>query len=161
MTMTPTLPSYLDSTPGASDAAQDLATQGEEWLGRMQESVFLGLGPKGVFDDLERIFKECRMANWDGYDAVPVRLETLIYTRRFLLALPWGTPPPAVGAEPDGHLTLEWYRSPRRTLSISVSPDGDLHYAALLGPRTRYGTELFVNEVPRVIIDLIDEMSIV
>ena len=161
MTMTAMFRPSLEPTRGASDAAQDLATQREEWQGRMQDSVFLGLGAKGIFDDLGSIFQECRSANWDGYGAVPVRPETLINTRRFLLALPWGTPPPAIGAEPDGHLTLEWHRSPRRTLSISVSPDGDLHFAALLGPRTRYGTELFVNDVPRVILDLIDEISIV
>jgi len=38
---------------------------------------------------------------------------------------------------------------------VSVSPEGDLHYAALLGPNKAYGTELFFGEVPKAILDLI------
>jgi len=49
-----------------------------------------------------------------------------------------------VGAESDGHITFEWYTSPRHILSISVSPDGKLHYAALIGSRKAYGTEDFL-----------------
>lgn len=154
-----TFPSCLDSTPGSSAAAKDLAAQGEEWQERIQDSAFLGFGPKGIFDELLSVFRECQTANWDGYGAAPVTPDTYLNTLRFLLALPWGTPPPAIGAEPDGHLTLEWYRTPRRTLSVSISPDGEIHFAALLGPRRQYGTELFVNEVPEIILALVDTIG--
>jgi hypothetical protein len=40
-------------------------------------------------------------------------------------------------------------------LSVSVSPDGELHYAALLGLSKAYGTEPFFGEAPRPILDLI------
>jgi hypothetical protein len=65
----------------------------------------------------------------------------------------------SVGVEPDGHLTVEWYRSPEETLSVSISADGDLHFAALLGLTKAYGTEPFVSEVPKMISDLIHRVT--
>jgi hypothetical protein len=44
-------------------------------------------------------------------------------------------------------------------LSISVTPDGNLHYAAISGLRTSYGTEPFFDIVPRTIINLIFEIQ--
>jgi integrase len=37
-------------------------------------------------------------------------------------------------------LLFEWYKGPRRTLSINLTAVGDLHYAALLGPNKQCGT---------------------
>ena len=108
-----------------------------------------------VIDELSRVAEECRSANWDGYGAAAVAEDTFKQARSFLDALPVGTPAPSVGAEPDGQLTLEWYRSPRRLLSISVSSGGDLHYAALIGPAKAYGTEPFLGEAPQPIVHLI------
>ena len=61
-------------------------------------------------------------------------------------------PAPTIGVEPDGHITFEWYRDPGRVLSVSIGPDGDLHYAALLGGVSRVnGTEPFFRDVPKEI----------
>ena len=66
---------------------------------------------------------------------------------------------PSIGAEPDGQITVEWYRSPQRTLSVSISPDGELHYAALLGSAKTCGTEPFTGAVPNVVADLIHRVT--
>jgi hypothetical protein len=108
-----------------------------------------------VLEELLKTFEECRQPNWDGYGAQSVREETYHLAHQFLTALPLSTPVPSIGAEPDGQITVEWYRSPQRTLSVSISPDGDLHYAALLGSAKTCGTEPFVGDVPKVISDLI------
>jgi hypothetical protein len=76
---------------------------------------------KGVFEELLKAFEECRKPNWDGYGAEAVREETYHLAHQFLVALPRSTPAPSIGAEPDGHITVEWYRSPQRTLSVSIS----------------------------------------
>ncbi len=110
---------------------------------------------KALFDELFETVEECRQPNWDGYGAQSVRDETYRFAYEFLAALPKDTPAPSVGAEPDGHLTVEWYQSPERTLSVSISAGGDLHFAALLGETKAYGTEPFVGEVPKIIPDLI------
>jgi len=110
---------------------------------------------RGAFEELLKTFEECREPNWDGYGAQSVREETYDLAHQFLAALPLSTSVPSIGAEPDGQITVEWYRSPQRTLSVSISPDGELHYAALLGTERICGTETFRARMPQVLSDLI------
>lgn len=113
----------------------------------------------GVFQELLKTFEECREPNWDGYGAHAVREETYHLAHQFLAALPLRTPVPSIGAEPDGHITLEWYRSPQRTLSVSISQDGELHYAALLEEERICGTETFQARMPDIFTDLIGRLE--
>lgn len=146
------------TTGGASDTAYFIAEQIQKRRGHLQSSYSLGLGAKRVLEDLIKVAEECRSANWDGYGAAPITNETFWHAYHFLSALPFGFPSPSVGAEPDGHLTFEWHRSSRRTLSISISPEGELHYAALLGSSKAYGTEPFSEAVPKIVLDLINRV---
>jgi len=142
-------------TPGASETAWFVADEAEKGRFRLQESYAFGMAGKGVLSELLETAEECRDPNWDGYGAVPVADITYQLAQQFLKALPLGISAPTIGAEPDGHLTIEWYRSPRRTLSVSISPEGDLHYAALIGTAKAFGTEAFFGEAPKTIVDLI------
>jgi hypothetical protein len=119
------------------------------------------LNREGMFEELLKTFEECREPSWDGYGAQSVREETYDLAHQFLAALPLSTPVPSIGAEPDGHITAEWYRSPQRTLSVSISPEGELHFAALLGSAKTYGTESFIGAVPKVLADLIRRVGAV
>lgn len=150
------LPQFGATTSGgASATAGFIAKQIDQWRRQLQDSYALGQRAKGTFNELYQAFEECRRANWDGYGAVPVSQETFDQAYRFLGALPLGAPAPTVGAEPDGHITFEWYQSPRRTLSISISPESELHYAALLGASKDYGTEPFFGDIPQNILGLV------
>ena len=147
------------TTQGASDAAQFVAAEAERGRWHLQDSYAFGLGGKGVFSEL---YSWPIVASWaTGMVTVqtPISADVYALACQFLGALPLGIAAPSVGAEPDGHLTLEWYRSPRRLLSVSVSPERDLHYAALLGPSKAYGTEAFFGDVPRTILDLIHRVQ--
>ena len=144
---------------GASEAAGFVDRQRQESRRQLQGSYILGQQAKGSINELCQVVEECRQANWDGYGAAPVSVRAFQLAYEFLEALPLGTSAPSVGAEPDGHITLEWYRSPRRTLSISVSPEGELHYAALMGASKAYGTEPFFGEVPKELMDLIQRIT--
>jgi hypothetical protein len=143
-------------TLGVSEEAQAVAkaTQAE----RRDISRTNALGRSSVFDELGAVWEECRHSNWDGYDALPVTWETLQHADRLIESLPLGTSLPSVGAEPDGALTLEWHQSRRRTLSVSVTAEGELHYAALLGPNRAFGTEAFFGEIPQKILGLIQQV---
>jgi hypothetical protein len=143
------------SSRATSPTATFIAQESDRNRKRLQTSVSLGLGLTGVFEELFDVYEDCHQPNWDGYEATAITRETYLNAFRFLESLPLGTPAPSVGAEPDGHLTLEWHRSPRRTLSVSVSPDGDMHYAALLGSSKAYGTEPFFGDAPKAVLDLI------
>ena len=144
---------------GTSETAGFITEQIQRWRQQLQGSYALGQQAKGSLNELYQVFEECRRANWDGYGATPVSGRVFQLAYAFLEALPLGTPAPSIGAEPDGHITLEWYHSPRRTLSISVSQEGDLHYAALMGISKAYGTAPFFGEVPKEIIDLIRRVA--
>jgi hypothetical protein len=120
----------------------------------------VALGKQTAYSELTNFWEECKSPDWDGYDALPVQEKTFLNTYSFIEALPLDYPLPSVGAEPDGHLTLEWYRDPRWTLSVSVSPEGILYYAALFGSSDPRGSEQFLgNNIPRSIHDLITEFK--
>lgn len=155
--MTPSTPtSYaVFASHGTSKTAQFIANQARSGRRQLQESFTLGMQGKGAFDELSKVYEECSEPNWDGYDALPVTEAAYQLAFEFLETLPLSTPLPSFGAEPDGHITLEWHRSPSRTLSVSVSPEDELHYAALLGDSKAYGTEPFFGEAPKAIVDLI------
>ena len=104
---------------------------------------------------LFQTFKECREPNWgNGHRSTRSRRD-LRFSSSILDGFTANTPVPSIGTEPDGHITVEWYRSPQRTLSVSISPDGELHYAALLGAERICGTETFRARMPQVLSDLI------
>ncbi len=148
-------------TQGASETAWFVADEAEKGRCRLQDSYAFGMAGKGVLSELLQTVRECCDSNWDGYGAEPVSEITFRVAQQFLNVLPLGISAPTIGAEPDGHLTIEWYRSPRRTLSVSISPEGDLHYAALIGTAKAFGTEAFFGEAPRAIVDLIHRVMAV
>lgn len=109
--------------------------------------------------ELADVYLECSEPNWDGFNALPVSYDSFALAKAFLLSLPLGTKVPSAGAHPDGQISLEWYNGPRRSLTISFDPVGDLHYAALAGPSRVCGTAAFDCEVPQIIRELIQQVS--
>lgn len=142
----------------SSETSHFITQKTEEGLKLLKNSLTFGFLGKKTVDELWLRFEECREANWDGYDADPVTEETYQFAAQILRALPLATAMPDIGAEADGHLTMEWYRSPRRTLSLSISSKGELHYAALIGGSKAYGTEPFFGEIPETIMNLINRV---
>jgi hypothetical protein len=107
---------------------------------------------QAAYDELDEVYKECQAADWDAHGAQAVKAETLQNTRRFIDALPPEYPLPSVGAEPDGQLTLEWYRTTNWLLSVSVSPEGTLYWAALLGDEDPRGSCRYEGKIPDTIL---------
>lgn len=156
---------FPTSTASGTDGCGESARYIEEQIDNirqkdLQRPEFYFPVMKEVLPDLMEVKSETAEAGWDGYNACAIRSETFDRSVEFLESLPNTVATPTVSAEPDGHITLEWYRSPHRVLSVSVSPEGDLHYAALIGPNKAYGTEVFFGESPRVILDLIHRVSV-
>lgn len=156
------LPAYgTMQSQGTSSAASYVTEQFCKVRKRLREShALLGVETTQLFDKLAAFVEECGEENWDGYGAEPVSETSYFLTQEFLDALPMGAAPTSVGAEPDGQMTLEWYRTPYRVLSVSVDPTGVLHYAALLGSSTRHGMEPFYGAVPKSILELIGQVAV-
>ncbi len=116
------------------------------------------LGRADLFDELSDLAQECATPGWDGYGASAVASATVDEASRFLRSLPEAASRPTLGAEPDGQITVEWYVSPKRTLSVSVSAQGELHYAALIGSSRHFGTVPFLGDCPEDIAELIQRV---
>ncbi len=135
---------------GFSDAAKYLDDTTRRFRQRRQDSVTFSRQP--TYDALWEAWQPCKEANWDGEGADAVEYEA--YQTAYLLieALPSGVPLPTIAAEPDGHLSFEWYKHPQRLLSVSVSPDGTLYWASLVGSEDPRGSCQFDGEFPRTIL---------
>jgi hypothetical protein len=143
------------STPGYSEAADYVYTLAQTGWSHYQEPISRGHDRQVARDQLVALFDRCTQSDWDGHGASAVHQRTYYHAYKLLESLPAGIPIPEFGAEPDGQITFDWHRSARRTLSVSVSPDGDLHFAALIGTNRNYGTEAFWDELPQPILELI------
>jgi hypothetical protein len=139
-----------------SPEEQRIARQRLQALGWSPSDSRLELRPRrDLLRALRTTQEGAAAAGWDGFGAAPVSAETLSAARRVALSLPTDLPDPTPGAEPDGHLTLEWYLSPRRVVSVSVAPGGDLHWAALLDEESATGSSRFTGTVPAELVDLV------
>jgi len=148
----------LTISESSSDIAYFVTQQRENSYELLQESNALGLVAKGAFRQLDEIFEECSFGGWDGANAKPISAETLQSAKTFLKSFPLGIEAPEVGAEPDGAITLEWYRSPNKVISISINPDGWMYYAALLGTSKRHGADFSLMGVSDDLVEIISQV---
>lgn len=155
-TMSPLLLTGTTSGAVSPEAAFICRESERSWEAFQQLNT---LGCADLYADLEQLANECTHPDWDGEGAEPVHRGSIDQAARFLRTLPLGAGKPTIGAEPDGQVVLEWYSTPRRVLSVSMSPEGDLHYAALLGPERQYGTVPFLGDIPSTLIELIRRVN--
>lgn len=101
--------------------------------------------------ELSALCQQCHDANGgEGAEALSERTHDV--ARRLLASLPGGTPLPSVTAEPDGQLNFEWYQSPKRLLSVSVSESGTLYWAALIETEDPRGSCQFTDRFPQTLL---------
>src|SRR5688572_26352791 len=110
------------ATFGASDAAEFVRRSYQVGLSHLQGAYLFGHAR--TVGELWDVWETVKRPDWDGNGADPVELETVSIAEEFVLALPLGQPMPSIGAEADGSLTFDWYRTPYRTLSVSINNEG-------------------------------------
>lgn len=146
-------------TRARSSSAVYVSNQSEKARKYLRNSYAIGWGGDDVFTELAEVASGCSLPGWDGYGAQPVNPETLAQATEFLKALPLSTPPPSVSADPDGQITFEWYKSPRRIISVSISSEGDLHFASLEGSKSFFGTVPFYGQAPTEIVEIVHRVK--
>lgn len=147
----------LTLSHGFSPAAEFVDRVQQNALDRFRQSA--RFSRQSAWDQLGELWEACRDANWDGEGADAIEQDTLRNAYTFIEALPDGYPLPDITAEPDGHLDLEWYRHPRRILSVSVSPEGMLYWSALVGIEDPRGSCPFYGDIPDTILYWIRRVS--
>jgi len=99
-----------------------------------------------AYRTLERVYAEASSA------VAPI---TAVLAYRFLESLPVTFPPPEIEAEPDGRIAFDWFPDDGGMLTVSVGRRNVLAYSARIGPKTSYGTEVFLGGVPGEIMELL------
>lgn len=83
-----------------------------------------------LLKDLDSIVMDCLEPGWDGYDSLPVDPESHARVRAILMRGELDPLPDSIGIEPDGTVTIEWYRKDpeglTRVLNVSVCDNGKL-----------------------------------
>ena len=124
----------------------------ERIYSELMTSLTLGESYSSALEELSEVVEEASSPDWDGYGANPVDLLTTLSAVQFLRLLPRELPAPDVAAEPDGEVSFEWYRGPRKRFSISVGSCNQITYAGLFGGNEAHGTEYFLDELPETIL---------
>ena len=103
---------------------------------------------------IDELASECRLADWDGYGARAVNIQSIELAKRMVLALPKDFEAPLVAAHPDGEVALTWRGQRGTDFSVSIGPSGQLSYAAVFGPSVvSYGSDNFTDDLPATILD--------
>jgi len=98
---------------------------------------------------------------WDGEGAQPISPFAVGVAEELIRALPEGVPMPAIAAEPDGEISLDWIQSRTRLFSGSVSGTGRLAYTWLDGADRGHGVTRFdLKTIPPRILDEIGEIML-
>lgn len=141
------------SRSGTSEAAQAIDRAKSEILDRCNNSVTLSCqdAVESVYEVSRRSESGCCGTGGDEFVSADVKNTAV----RLIRELPLGFPQPQVSLEPDGHINLEWYRSPRRVFSISIAAANRLHWAALIGTESPRGAVRYTDRIPQVILDQI------
>jgi hypothetical protein len=108
---------------------------------------------------IEEVALECQAPGWDGYGAQPISLNAKAEAQRLVDLLPFWLSAPDPVPDPDGEIALSWDLAPGHVFTLSVNSNGVLSYAGLLGDGVkRHGVEPFKSDVPKAILEAIEEL---
>ena len=116
------------------------------------ESISLGKPKTDALQQLYAAFCEACQPGWDGYGAVAAAYDGYVKAEKFIKALPANIPAPEVAIDPDGEISLEWYRAPRRVFSVSIGSNDEMTYAGVFGKSNAHGTETFNFQIPTPVL---------
>ncbi len=146
-------PFVLRDDAGLSEDARQLKDRLESISNDMRKTVSFGEPLRNVYLAIQEILEEGSTDNWDSYGAKAVTQQTYDQALRFLRALSPAVPMPEISLEPDGEFAFDWFRAPGWVFSVSIGGTGDLTYAGVFGKNKTHGTEVFQDEIPKVIMD--------
>jgi hypothetical protein len=141
------------SSVGVSTEAKAVATMFYNLDRDSMQPVSLGKAKSDALQSLSAAFCEACQPGWDGYGAVTASFDSYAKAEKFIRALPANIPPPEVAVDPDGEISLEWYRNPSRVFSVSIGADDSLTYAGLFGASRTRGVETFNLDIPKIVLD--------
>ncbi|HOF33645.1 MAG TPA: hypothetical protein PKU84_13485 [Spirochaetota bacterium] len=146
---------YLFSTQGISAEALSIDESKKSISNRLLDTFTMGERSRIILTRVVELTSIASVRGWDGYDGLPVTYGTHYYARRFMFRLPEHLPLPELSADPDGAISMEWYRMPDWIFSISIDDTGKLDYSGIFADKKVSGSSFFVEEIDSDIIDYI------
>ena len=146
---------YFNSTRGFSTEAESIAEGKQSILNRLLETFSMGERFRNISQRTAEIASIACVRGWDGYDRLPVTFGTYMHAAFFMHTLPEHLPLPELSADPDGAISMEWYRMPDWIFSISIDDTGKLDYSGIFADKKVSGSSFFVEEIDSDIIDYI------
>ena len=89
------------------------------------------------------LLQSCSEKNWDGYDAPPVKKETIdraLMTAKIIAFWLPHVPEPGFAVCPDGSVDLDWYEDNDHLLNWCIDPDLPDVWVYRNGDEKSYGT---------------------
>ena len=145
---------YFGTEPGISRESKNIDLIRREAL-QHSHRIASSLWRESLKGKVLDVYEECSVIGWDGYDAIPISVESFLGTLEILEQLPNNILPPDVVPEPTGEIALEWRVRNELLFSLTVS-GRTLVYAGIFGGSSRqHGEEQFFDLVPKTISDLL------
>ena len=128
---------------GCSSEAEEIRERAAEVDSNFEQSEALFGEKSAAISQLHELAKECSYLNWDGEGSLPLNPQAVSITENLIRALPEGVALPEFAPEPDGSVSLDWIRSRKRLLSMSIGVRNRLAYAWRNGTDTGYAVDYF------------------
>lgn len=140
----------FDIPPGVSDAA--IIT--ENYHAEIQAQIHQTASRYNheLESVLASVLKEGSSSNWLAEENILIETATIVMAKSFIESLPVSFQAPSIAPEPDGDLSIEWYKEKRRVLTASINSVGTIQWAALIGSEDPRGTVQFTGKAPDTIL---------
>jgi hypothetical protein len=86
--------------------------------------------------------------NWDGEGAKAVREEAIVEALALLALLSPTIPEPEITVDTDGGISFDWQRSRTQMYALSVTGQGVIYYAGIIGSDHTHGHTILGESLP-------------
>jgi len=102
--------------------------------------------------EFSEVVAECSEPGWSGERSDPVSPEAVAAGRKLISQLPQDLASPSVGALPEGLLSFEWYRNPKRVVMVVPNANNGVDYAIRRGDEVFHGSAPFFGKLPESVL---------
>ncbi len=102
--------------------------------------------------EYSELLEECSVPGWSGERSDPIRPEAATAAAKLIEHLPSDIQDPSVGAIPEGLVTFEWYRGPKRVVLVVPNANNGLDYAIRRGDEVLHGSAPFFGKLPETVL---------
>lgn len=127
---------------------------------RTPRPVDTEISASSIIDEIKTIASDCSVKNWDGYDAAPIKGESVKAAIKFLNDIQISPPIPDVVPEPDGDLGLEWEIDSENWLIISFHGTSVIHFAAKFGESRFEGKESDADQKRKITLGFLERITV-